>query len=63
MDHPLKAEISNCENSQKLEQVLNKYQCEFTIEDIEKVAKDLAASYWPWSQKTKVERKKFFLKE
>ena len=56
-------EISNCENSQQLEKVLKKYDCEFTIKDIEKVSSDLAASYWPWTEQTRQERKSFFMKE
>ena len=56
-------QISNCDNSQKLEKVLKKYECEFTIEDIAKISRDLAASYWPWHEKTRKERKAFFIKE
>ena len=56
-------EISNCENAEQLEKVLKKYDCEFTIENIEKVSRDLAASYWPWHEKTRQERKAFFMKD
>ena len=56
-------EISNCDNSQKLEKILKKYECEFNIEDIEKRSRDLAASYWPWHKKTSRQRKAFFMKE
>ena len=59
----LQEEISNCDNSQKLEKILKKYECEFNIEDIEKRSRDLAASYWPWHEKTSRERKAFFMKE
>ncbi len=59
----LQEEVSNCENSQKLEKVLKKYECEFTIEDIAKVSENLAASYWPWCNKTRKERDAFFMKE
>ena len=62
-DNVLQEELSNCENFQKLEKVLKKYECEFTIKDIEKNSGDLAASYWPWHQKTRKERKAFFMKE
>ena len=62
-DKVLQEEISNCDNIQKLEKVLKKYECEFTIEDIEKVSRELAASYWPWREKTRKERKAFFMKE
>ena len=62
-DKNLRAEISNCENYKKLEKILEKYQCEFKIEDLEKVSKDLAASYWPWSQTTRLERKNFFIRD
>ena len=58
----LQEEISNCENYKKLEKVLTKYQCEFKIAEIEKVSQDLAASYWPWSQQTRLERKEFFIR-
>ena len=59
----LQEEISNCDNYQKLEKILKKYECEFNIEDIEKISRDLAASYWPWHEKTRRERKAFFIKE
>ena len=62
-DKFLQEEILNCDNSQKLEKVLKKYECQFTIEDIERNSRDLAASYWPWSQKTRLKRKSFFIKE
>ena len=62
-DKFLQEEISNCDDSQKLEKVLKKYECQFTIEEIASAARDLAASYWPWSQKTRLERKKFFIRE
>ena len=58
----LQEEISNCENYKKLEKILAKYQCEFKIEEMEKVSQDLAASYWPWSQQTRLERKEFFIR-
>ena len=61
-DKVLQEEISNCDNYQKLEKVMKKYKCEFTIEDIEKISRDLAASYWPWHEKTRQERKAFFMK-
>ena len=53
-------EVSNCENLQQLEKVFKKYECEFTITDIAEVSRDLAASYWPWSGKTREEKKAFF---
>ena len=59
----LQEKISNCENAQQLEKVLKKHDCEFTIENIEKVSRDLAASYWPWYKKTRQERKAFFMKD
>ena len=62
-DKVLQEQLSNCDNPQKLEKVLKKYECEFTIEDIEKVSRELAASYWPWREKTRQERKAFFMKE
>ena len=62
-DKNLQEEISKCENYKNIEKILEKYQCEFKIADLEKVSKDLAASYWPWSQKTRLERKKFFNRE
>jgi len=62
-DKFLQEEISNCDNSQKLEKVLKKYECQFTIEEIARTSRDLAASYWPWSQKKRLERKNFFIRE
>ena len=62
-DKILQEEIFNCESSQNLEKVLEKYKCKFTIEDIENVSRDLSASYWPWSEKIRLERKKFFLND
>ena len=62
-DEFLQEEISKCDKSQKLKKVLKKYECEFNIEDIEKMSLDLAASYWPWHEKTRKERKAFFMKE
>ena len=62
-DKFLQAEISNCDNSQELEKVLKKHECQFTIEDLERASRDLAASYWPWSQKTRLKRKSFFIRE
>ena len=58
----LQEEISNCDNSQELEKVLNKHECQFTIEDLARASRNLAASYWPWSQKTRLERKEFFIR-
>ena len=62
-DKFLQEEISNCGNSQKLEKVLKKHECQFTIQEIASASRDLAASYWPWSQKDRQQRKDFFIRE
>ncbi len=59
-DLAIQQEISSCQNSADLEKILEKYRCEFTIKNIENISIDLAANYWPWSGKTKLERKIFF---
>ena len=62
-DKFLQEEISNCDNLQKFKKVLKKHECQFTIEEIASASRDLAASYWPWSQKDRQQRKDFFIRE
>tara|TARA_Y100001968_G_scaffold315520_1_gene342215 strand:+ start:291 stop:521 length:231 start_codon:yes stop_codon:yes gene_type:complete len=60
IDMKIQEELSNCHTSSDLEKILEKYQCEFTIKNIENLSRDLSASYWPWASKTKSYRKNFF---
>ena len=61
-DRALQKELSNCQISSELEKILEKYQCEFNIKNIENLSRDLTASYWPWTNKAKSFRKAFFEK-
>ena len=59
-DLAMQEELSNCQIPSELEKILEKYQCEFTIKNIENLSRDLTASYWPWTNKAKSFRKAFF---
>ena len=59
-DHNLRDEIASCSKLDEFEKILKNYQCQFSIKEIEKISRDLGASYWPWAEKTRLERKNFF---
>ena len=56
----LQEEIKDCKSGPELFLLLKKYKCENLFDEIKSRSVDLAASYWPWANKMRSERKKFF---
>ena len=56
----LQKRISQCSSRSMLEKLIEEYKCKFTIDDLGKRSRDLAASYWPWGNKDRYFRKTFF---
>ena len=56
----IQEELKDCKSSSEFLLLLKKYKCENLFDEINLRSGDLAASYWPWADKSKADRKKFF---
>ena len=56
----IQKEVRNCKNGYELSLLLKKYKCENLFDEIKSRSRDLAANHWPWANKIRADRKKYF---
>ena len=60
-DNPsIQEEVKNCKSGSEFFLLLKKYKCENLYDEIKSRSGDLAATYWPWSDKIRAEKRKYF---
>ena len=56
----IQEEIKDCKSGPEFFLLLKKYKCEYLFNEIKSRSRDLAANYWPWADKVRADRKKYF---
>ena len=56
----IQEEIKDCKSGPEFFLLLKKYKCEHLFDEIKSRSRDLAADYWPWADKFRADRKKYF---
>ena len=56
----IQEEVKNCKSGSEFFLLLKKYKCENLFDEINSRSSDLAARYWPWVDKIRADRKKYF---
>ena len=56
----IQEEVEYCKNGTEFFLLLKKYKCENLFDEIKSRSRDLAASYWPWADKNRADRRKYF---
>ena len=56
----IQEEVKNCKSGSEFFLLLKKYKCENLFDEINSRSRDLAARYWPWADKIRADRKKYF---
>ena len=56
----IQEEVKDCKSGPEFFSLLKKYKCENLFDEINSRSRDLAASYWPWTNKLRADRKMYF---
>ena len=56
----IQEEIKDCKSGPEFFLLLKKYRFENIFDEIKSRSRDLSANYWPWADKFRADRKKYF---